>query len=169
MISPKIFTKEEFFSSHNSGRSAAPGLTWKNLGWTQEDLRFFFLSTCIPGVIFHEALMNSRISGNSSLLARSVIIWEKYERCFTLPAINLQSKWLLPLKACHNTRALLSPLVEGWIHMQGRGKGPIMCAAPASKQESWGAQTEHRTPRRGNVADSGVEEENWASHKTVCS
>lgn len=36
----------------------------------------------------------------------------------------------------------------------------MVCAAPASEQESWGAQTEHSTLGKGNVVDSGVEEEN---------
>lgn len=65
--------------------------------------------------------------------------------------------------------ALLSPSIEGLKPKRGRGKGQIMCAAPASEQEYWWAWTENRTPGRANVVESGVEEENWASHKTALS
>lgn len=37
-------------------------------------------------------------------------------------------------------------------------------ATPASEQETWDRETEHRIPGRGNMGNLGVEEENRASH-----
>lgn len=49
MHSPN-YTEAEFLSSHCSERSAAPGLTCNNLGWTQQNFGVFFLSTCDSGI-----------------------------------------------------------------------------------------------------------------------
>lgn len=85
----------------------------------------------ILGIIFPESFMNSRISGSSHLLARSIIIWEKYQRWFSLPTVTFQANDCLHSKLVVTQE--LSPSIEGLKHREEAKDKACVLLLPLSR------------------------------------
>lgn len=74
-------------------------------------------------MLFPEAFMNSRISGNSNFLARSIIIWDKYGRCFSLPSATYQANYCFHWKLVVTQEPCSAPPLRDWNLNREEAKG----------------------------------------------